>query len=120
MNSKSSLKNIGLLVALFALACVPAFAGHHHVVRTMASVMTPSGTPIPAGTYHVNWQSHRPTVTVTFMQDEKVVATVDGRWEDRGAIFDGDSLVYRKSDDGMLTLSEICFAGRSQALVIGK
>ena len=119
MNSTSYLRNLGLIVAIFALACLPAFAGHSHTFQTKASVMTPDGTQIPAGVYQVNCQSHSPTATVTFKQDKKVVATIEGHWVERGENFEDDSIVYQQNADGMPTLTEIRFAGRNQALVIG-
>jgi hypothetical protein len=120
MNSKSYLRNFGLIVAIFALACLPALAKNPHPFHTMASVMTPNGKQIPAGVYEVSWQSHSPTATVTFMKGNQVVATVDGHWADHGSIIEQDAILYQQNPEGMATLMEIRFAGRSQTLIIDK
>jgi hypothetical protein len=86
---------------------------------TFASDVSLNGTMLPAGYYDIRWVSHSPEATVTFAKGGHVVATSMGKWEDRGAKYKADAVVYTNNGDGSHTLREIRFAGQKQVLVLG-
>ena len=108
-------KLILLIVVTFALA----FSASANNSKTLSfrTEVTLNGSKLPSGFYEVNWVSHSPEATVTFVKGRQVIITAMGRWEDRDVKYNTDAVVYTNNPDGSHTLREIRFAGRKQALV---
>ena len=56
--------------------------------------VTVAGSHLASGSYDVQWQTHSPEATVSFMQGNKVVATVEGKVVDRGTTYLTNEVVY--------------------------
>jgi hypothetical protein len=110
-----------LVLALLVFASAGAFAKNLRTL-TLNSAATLNGTPVAAGEYSVNWQTHSPeaTVTLTGRNANRVTTTVEGRWEERNTKYESDAVVTDKRSDGSLAIIEIRFAGLRGALVFGK
>lgn len=76
-----------------------------------------NGTKLPTGFYEINWVSHSPEATVTFVKAGQVMMTAMGKFVERDVRYNADSVVYTNNPDGTHTLIEIRFGGRKQALV---
>jgi hypothetical protein len=83
-------------------------------------VLTLNGARIPFGEYTIRWESYSSLVIVQFVQNNDVVATVDGRWTKRDVMYNQSAYGFRGSGDGSRNLVEIRFAGMRQALVFDK
>ena len=79
-----------------------------------------NGKQLKEGDYRVQWESHSPTVTVTFLQGKHEVLTANGRWEDRNSVALGDTIVYDTNPDGSRKVLEIRLAGSREAIVFGE
>ena len=77
-----------------------------------------------AGHYEITWQQHSPEVTVTVTQGKgkksSVVATVQGRLENRDTKYDRNMVVYTTQPDGSQFVSELRIGGTSSAIVFDK
>jgi hypothetical protein len=83
-------------------------------------VLTLKGARIPFGEYTIRWESYSSLVIVQFVQNNDVVATVDGRWTKRDVMYNQSAYGFSGSGDGSRNLVEIRFAGMRQALVFDK
>jgi hypothetical protein len=79
-----------------------------------------NGQQLKEGEYKVQWESHNPTVTVTFLQGKHEVLTANGRWENRNSVADGNTIVYETNSDGSRKVLEIRLAGSREAIVFGE
>src|SRR5580698_5108530 len=73
----------------------------------------------PAGEYLISWESYLDDASVTFLHNDSVIATANGRWVKRDVKYPRDAYVYRRNGDGSRTLLEVRFGGTRQALVFG-
>jgi hypothetical protein len=105
-----------LLVALTFAVALSASANNGRTLSFRTEV-TLNGNKLPTGFYEVNWVSHSPEATVTFVKGGHVVMTAMGKWVDSDVKYNTDAVVYTNNADGSHTLREIRFAGRKQALV---
>jgi len=80
------------------------------ILRSNATV---AGAQLASGTYTVQWQTHSPEATVSFSQENKVVATVEGKVVDRGAKYEYNEVMYDETADGGRAIREIRFKGSS-------
>ncbi len=78
---------------------------------------TIAGTHLTSGSYDVQWQTHSPEATVTFILKGKVLATTQGTVEDRGKKYLANEVVYNTAPDGTRTVREIRFRGSSLVIV---
>ena len=108
-------KLILLVVVTFAVA----FSASANNTKTLSfrTEVTLNGNKLPTGSYEVNWVSHSPEATVTFVKAGQVMMTAMGKFVDRDTKYNADAVVYTNNADGTHTLLEIRFAGRKQALV---
>lgn len=104
-----------LVVVTFAVA-LSASANNSKTISLRTEV-TLNGNRLPTGFYEVNWVSHSPEATVTFVKAGQLVMTAMGKWVDSDVKYNTDAVVYTNNADGSHTLREIRFAGRKQALV---
>ncbi len=82
-----------------------------------ASRVTVNDTTMATGDCVVKWESYVPKAIVKFVQNEDLVATASGIWQQRSARFERNAIVYQRYPDGRRVLLEIQFAGMNRALV---
>ena len=111
-------KNIA--VTLFAIACLVATTAaakakdfRNIVLRSDATV---AGAHLATGNYNVQWQTHSPQATVSFLRKGKVVATADGKVVDQGTKSLSDEVVFDETADGTHVIREIRFKGSSEVI----
>lgn len=79
---------------------------------------------LDAGHYDVTWEQHSPDVTVTVAQGKGkkrgVIATAQGRVENRDTKYERNMVVYTTQPDGSQTISELRIGGTSTAIVFNK
>lgn len=109
-------KILGLLILIIFAVNLSMWAKNEKTLPFRTEV-TLNGNKLPAGFYEINWVSHSPEATVTFVRAGQVMVTAMGKWVDRDTKYTTDALVYSNNADGSHTLLEIRFAGRKQALV---
>lgn len=78
---------------------------------------TVAGSHLASGNYNVKLETHNPEAKITFVKGSKVVATVEGKLEDRGKKYSSDSVVYGQTADGSHVIQEIRFRGSSEVVV---
>jgi hypothetical protein len=93
--------------------------------KNSADVLVPyeaaiSGAHLGSGRYHVEWQTHSPTATVTFHRGNDVVATANGTVVDRKQKYTSNEVVYDEHADGSRVIQEIRFAGSSEVIVFNE
>lgn len=93
--------------------------------KTSADVLVPyeaslAGSHLGSGRYHVEWQTHNPDATVTFLQAFKVVATANGKVVDRKEKYTNNQVIYDERSDGSRVIQEIRFAGSSEVIVFNE
>ena len=108
---------LGILVMTSVFATAKEQKGAHQL--TLSHAASIAGTQVPAGNYKVTWATRSPEATVTFENHHQVVATVEGKWVDRGILYRQDAIVLDTNADGSQSVVEIRFAGMTGALVFG-
>ena len=76
-----------------------------------------AGSHLTSGDYSVAWQTHSPEATVTFWHEGKVVATTEGKVEDRGMKYKSNEVVYTDAANGARAIQELRFRGSSEVIV---
>jgi hypothetical protein len=111
-------KHLG--VGLIAIACLVATSAaakakdfRNIVLRSDATV---AGAHLASGNYNVQWQTHSPQATVSFMQGSKVVATAEGKVVDHGTKCLSNEVVFDETADGGRVIREIRFKGSSEVI----
>jgi hypothetical protein len=84
---------------------------------TFNHALTINGVRLPAGDCTIRWESYSTQVTVEFVQDKNVVATVDGKWVNQAVRYDRNAFAYIR---GTGSLVDIRIAGMTRKLVFGK
>jgi hypothetical protein len=84
---------------------------------TLSSGLTISGKHMPVGDCTIRWESYSSDVLVQFVQDNAVIAAVDGKWVKREERYNRGAIAYTKNRDGSRNLQEIRFVGMNRALV---
>jgi cell division protein FtsN len=83
-------------------------------------VLTLNGARIPVGDYSIRWESYSSLVVVEFVQNNDIVATVDGKWAKREAPYDRGAYAFTSNGDGSRNLVWIQFTGMTQTLLFDK
>jgi hypothetical protein len=78
---------------------------------------TLGGSHLASGSYKVQWVTHSPEATVSFMHKSKVMATAEGKVVDRGKRYASNMVVYLHTDNGGREIQELRFEGSSQVIV---
>jgi len=78
---------------------------------------TIGGTKLDAGRYEMKWQEHSPSVSVSVAKGKNVVATVQGRIEERSSKFQRNMVVYSTKPDGSQVITELRVGGTNRAIV---
>jgi hypothetical protein len=116
--SLQSFKRLTSLIVILVLAAASALAKNERRL-TITNDASIGGKTLQAGNYNVDWVSHSPQATVTFYSGKDAVATVEGKWVDRGSEYKQNAVLYENHPDGSRSIVEIRFAGMKQALVLG-
>ncbi|MDR3676062.1 MAG: hypothetical protein P4N24_11280 [Acidobacteriota bacterium] len=82
--------------------------------------VTIAGSHLASGNYNIQWQTHSPGATVTFSHGSKVVATAEGKVENRGTKYGANQVVYSEAGNGAHAIQEIRFRGSSEVLVFNE
>lgn len=79
---------------------------------------------VDSGVYNVTWVQNSPDVTVTVGHGKgkkmNVVATVQGRMENRDQKYERNMVVYNSNSDGSQTITELRIGGTRSAIVFDK
>jgi hypothetical protein len=78
---------------------------------------TVAGSHLASGRYNIQWETHSPEATVSFLQGSKVVATAEGKVVDRGRKYPYGEVMYTETTDGAHVIQEIRFEGSSEVIV---
>ncbi len=78
---------------------------------------TVAGTHLAKGQYSVKCETDGTSAKLVFLQDRKVIATVEGQLADRSGKYSSNEVIYDKKPDGSRTIVEIRFARPSQVIV---
>ncbi len=106
-------KTVIMVVALLILlAAVPAMAVEGSARFTLSEKMTCAGTDIKAGIYDVKYKSNSPEVTVNFMVEGKIIATVQGKIEELDKKNDFSSVLIGKDGSGRLVINGLQIGGK--------
>jgi hypothetical protein len=105
-----------LLIGVLAAGMSTAAAKNSRQLDILYPVVL-NGTTLEGGNYQINWVAHSPEATVTFKQGKHVVATVEGKLEDRDRKFERNAVIYNTDSQGKRTISEIRLGGTNQAIV---
>jgi len=77
---------------------------------------TVAGSHLASGKYNVQWQTHSPGATVSFLRGSKVVATAEGKVVDSGKMYQSDEVMYDEAADGARMIRELRFKGSSEVI----
>jgi len=116
--SVHSLKRLTSVLVILVLSAASALAKNERTL-TITNNASIGATTLRAGNYKVDWVSHSPEATVTFYSGKQVVATVEGKWVDRGSEYKQNAVLYADNSDVSKSSIEIRVAGMKQALVLG-
>jgi predicted lysophospholipase L1 biosynthesis ABC-type transport system permease subunit len=106
-----------LVLCLAVLMATAAFASNKGSFRVEEAVLV-NGQQIPAGDYKLVWEGTGTNVEVSFMQGRKEVAKTSARIIELNQPSTDDAALVDRSS-GKATVSEIHFAGKKDALVLG-
>jgi hypothetical protein len=106
-------------LALAVLVSASAFAKGSRTINLRYAVSL-SGTQIKPGEYQLSWQEPGPQTTVTLAKGKNVVATAQGKLEERGVRYERNMVVLGIKPDGSHTLSEFRLAGTNKAIVFSE
>ena len=115
MKGKTSLS-----FTLFTVACLVAVSAAAKARDSKSMVLhynaTVAGSQLASGRYNVQWETHSPEATVSFLQGSKVVATAEGKVVDRGRKYLSDEVMYDETPDGAHVIRELRFRGSSEVI----
>ena len=77
---------------------------------------TVAGAQLASGSYTVQWVTHSPEATVSFLQGSKVVATAEGKVVDRGTKYESNEVMFDETTDGARVVRELRFKGSSEVI----
>ena len=106
-----------LVVAVLLTANVSAYSASNSCRVNMPYGAVLNGTHLAAGQYNITWQEHSPSLTVTVAKGRNVIATVQGRMEERTSKFQRNMVVYGAGPDGSQIISEVRVGGTRRAIV---
>ena len=115
MKSKKSLSVTIVAMAFFVVAGAAAKAKDLRNVVLHSDAMV-AGTHLARGSYDVQWQTHSPDATVSFLQGSKVVATAQGKVVDRGTKYKSNGVLFDETADGPRVIRELRFKGSSEVI----
>lgn len=113
--SKSVLPGLALLLATGAFAANNASKGSFNVFDPV----TVNGHQLAPGQYKLTWTGTGSDVELMILSQGKVVATLPARLIELGQAGHDNATESHKNDDGSQSLTQIDFAGKKYALVLG-
>ena len=115
-------KTLSVTIVAMALFIAAGAAAKSKDFRVMVlrSAAVVAGTHLTSGNYNVQWQTHSPQATVTFLQDGKLVATAEGQVVDHGTKYPANEVMFDETADGARVIREIRFKGSSEVLVFNQ
>jgi len=119
MNLRKSL-GITLFVWSFIVAANVAASARDTRSVLLNHDATVGGSSLKSGDYNIKWETHSPEATVTFMRGSKVVATAEGKVEQREKNYSANQVVYTEAGNGQRTIKEIRFRGSSEVIVFNE
>jgi hypothetical protein len=105
----------GLISGVAAMLFVSATAMANTISLPYAGTL--GGKQVAAGHYKITWEHHSPTATVTLADGRKLVATAEGKVEERSTKFARNMVVYTTQSDGSQVITEIRLGGTNTAIV---
>jgi hypothetical protein len=118
------MKRSRILTVLTVLAVLAvslnAFAATGNTTIKLYETKTLNGQELKAGEYKVKWERNSSDAEVTFLQGKKVVATVKGKFVDRGQAAQNNALVTKKNGSAHEEITELRFAGKTEVLVLAE
>ena len=109
-----------LSVVIFALFCTIAVGAQAQAKDSSKMDLhldaTVAGSHLASGSYTVQWQTHSPEATVSFLRGNKVVAEAEGKVTDRGSKYKSNEVVFSENVSGARTIMEIRFKGSSEVI----
>ncbi len=109
-------RHLGTLISSMAVVLLASATAMATTISVPYSG-TLAGKHIEAGQYKITWEHHSPTATVTLAEGKKIVATVEGKLEERTTKFQRNMVVYSTQPDGSQVISEIRIGGTNTAIV---
>jgi hypothetical protein len=113
--SKNSMLSLALLLA------TSAFAGDAHKgsVQFFNDVQL-NGKQLPAGEYQVKWEGTGNNVEMSILRNNKVLATTPAQLVELSQKPNANAALINNNADGTRSISQIRFAGKKQALEVGR
>ena len=108
---------VGMAVFVAAGAAAQAKDSRNVILGSDATV---AGTHLTSGEYNIQWETHSPAATVSFVRRGKVVATAEGKVVDRGTKYSSNEIVYSVLGNGAREVQEIRFRGSSEVIVFSE
>ncbi len=105
----------GLISGVAAMLFVSATTMANRINLPYAGTL--GGKQVAAGNYKITWEHHSPTATVTLADGRKLVATAEGKIEERSTKFARKMVVYTTQSDGSQAITEIRLGGTTMAIV---
>lgn len=106
-------------LALAVLVNASAFAKGSRTINLRHTVSL-NGTQIEAGQYRLSWEESSPQTTVTLAKGKNVIATAQGRLEERKVKYERNMVVLGTRADGSQTIGEFRLAGTNKAIVFSE
>ncbi len=110
-----------MMLSLALLLATSAFAGDTHKgsVQFFNDVQL-NGRQLPAGEYQVKWEGTGSNVELSILRNNKVLATAPAQLVDLAQKPSANAALINNNADGTRSISEIRFAGKKQALAVGR
>jgi hypothetical protein len=108
----------GLLLGVSLLLAASALAANKASVQLPEPAMV-GGTQLKAGDYTVKWDGSGPSVQLSILRGNKVVATTPAQVVSVDRAPERSSVLARQEGNGSASLAEIRFSGKKYVLRIG-
>ena len=118
MNLKNRTRTALCAFALTLTLASTAFAASNSGSMTIAQPVQINGVQLAAGDYQVKWQGSGDNMTVSILQGRKVMATAPAHLVEVKKAGNNSYLAVA-GDNGAIKITELRFAGKTQALDIG-
>ena len=110
-----------MMLSLALLLATSAFAGDTHKgsVQFFNDVQL-NGKQLPAGEYQVKWEGSGSNVEMSILRNNKVLATTPAQLVELNEKPSANAALINNNTDGTRSISQIRFAGKKQALEVGR
>jgi uncharacterized protein YfaP (DUF2135 family) len=106
-------------LAILLLVSASAFAKASRTIELSGPVLL-GGTRIEPGQYQLHWEQHSPKITVTLAKGKTVVATAEGKIEQRNIKYHQNMVVHHAKAGGSEVILEIRLGGTNEAIVFSE